>query len=815
MLFIVFALCGAVSCRTNPHLHRRLVSKEHNYNWDGSIVLNNKSNRIVKSGRGGSSTRILADGSAEEVTDLLVPSGVDGVATAWNDESIGVYINFTDNPDVRGSLWTPVIKGNYLCGGGSSRMNYSFSNEILYIQDRVIDTKGVFCVIGGALVIVVVATVTWPMLISMNAMIMSLLSSSVDQSRMTIRQTNVILENLNGDSSLDEDDELYSLASNIERRYLRIKNGFLNRFKVAWLAVGAGFIVLAACVASHIALVQLGLPCFFKMVKKNKCYYVDQSNLVKANDASAKAFSRKTLAAAGQRKDVAVGRYVGSGKFKCHKGRCVRAQGNDYNMRITGLNGGALSPREVRDYGRRALDTEDFQRVDITDEDEANATGTPTLEENVATGSMIFTTPCGTTWRNVMDGVRWVMKSPNVDVCRPEETTIITHEFVYRRTKCTGGKWSYQNGDWDRPNPTRAGGEVSLGAEVDDDVYALFKCGFLSAGAKHAGGRVWYETIHRDDWVYCYINRTGTVGFQRETTNGITNTVAPDYDIIEYVDVREQRPNGWYEDGDYVYAVPDDFNHGETWSLSSGDYATDDYAKEKIQKQWRWTSGNWMKRYDLKPWDTAVDDFTCYVTFELKNAERFEEFQDPCPDVEAVMYKDGRIQIKTTNKRTCKVQVKFADNTEFVTTYSIKLGMPVTIPQGASHWSCTTQTHEEDNVTLRNTGTGCTISDKAKFNRFVPKDYDGTFQTTIEYSEASDPGITTLNDLGKKLSSSLKNLLGSFDSIFDVIKVVGIAVAVVVAVIVIGVIISVIKNPKETGQLVGVVASTVAAAKGA
>lgn len=801
-LMMLIALVNIAACRTNPHLHRRVVSKEHNYNWHESYVLNNKSNKIVKSSR--SNIRVLADGSAEVVTDLVVPSGVDGVATAYNDESIGVYINFTDgNPDVNGSLWTPIIKGNYLCGGGKSKMNYTFSSDLAYIQNKEVDAVGVCCVIGVAVALLIVATATWPMFLSMNAMIMLQLDDSVSQAKMQIRQTDVLLDNING-NKLAEDDEMYAYVQRTQRNYFKVKNGFLNRFKFIWLIIGACLIALLAVVLAHMMLVYLGLPCFYKLVKANKCYYIDQSGLLKANDESARNFTRRTRGA----KNVAIGKYVGNGKFLCKRGKCVKAKGNNYNMRILGLNNEIGNYDDTGNGKLSILAKEDFTHVPITEADEANATGTPSIEEDDDDGSMVFTTPCGTTWRNVMDGVRWVMKSPNVDVCNAEQSTIITHKYVYRRSKCTGGKWSYENGDWDRPNPTRAGGDVNMGPEVSDDTFSLFSCGFMSFGAKHAGGRVWFETIHRDDWVYCYIQKTGKVGFQRETVSGKDNSVVPEYEIESYTDVREQRPNGWYEDGNYVFAIPDDFDNGEKYVLSSGNYSSIEYAAEKVKKMYKWENGNWKARYDLKPWDTAVDDFTCSVTFRLKNADMFEEFQEPCSDITALMYKDGRIQLKTTQKRTCKVQVRFASNDKFVTMYSLNVGSPVTIPQGATDWRCKTVSHEENNVTLHNKGVGCTVDEKTKFDEFTPRGYDGTFQSTVEYSEAADPGITTLNDVANKLGSVVKNILGGFDSIIEIVKIVGIILACVILVAVIGSIIFCLVHPKEAVEMTHAVADT-------
>lgn len=798
-LMMLIALVNIATCRTNPHLHRRVVSKEHNYNWHESYVLNNKSNKIVKSSR--SNIRVLADGSAEVVTDLVVPSGVDGVATAYNDESIGVYINFTDgNPDVNGSLWTPIIRGNYLCGGGKSKMNYTFSSDLSYIQEKEVDPIGVICVIGIAIAIFVVATATWPMFLSMNASIMKLFGNSVLEAKMQITQTDVLLENING-SKLAEDNEMYEHASGIVRNYNKTKNSFLNRFKFAWLIIGACFIALFAIVLAHIFLVHLGLPCFFKIVKANKCYYIDQSGLLKANDESAGNFTRSPLGA----KSISVGKYVGDGKFLCRRGRCVKATGNKYNMKILGL-GDSIGNIRINSSKRVQAVNEDFKHVEITASDEANATGTPNIEED--DGSMLFTTPCGTTWRNVMDGVRWVMMSPNVDVCNSEESTIITDIKQFRRTRCTGGKWTYKDGDWDRPTPQRAGATFNLGLEVSDNTFSLFSCGFLSLGAMHAGGRVWFETIHRDDWVYCYIQKTGKVGFQRETVSGKVNSIVPEYEIESYTDVREQRPNGWYEDGNYVYAIPDDFDNGEKYTLSSGEYSSIEYAKEKIDKMYVWENGNYRNKYELKKWDTAVDDFTCTVTFRLKNAEKFEEFQEPCADIKAVTYKDGRIQLKTTQKRTCKVQVRFANSDKFITTYSLNNVSPVTIPQGATDWRCKTTPYTQDGVTKHDTGVGCSVDENTPFDSFKARDYDGTFQCTIEYSEAPEPGITTLNDVANKLSSAVKNILAGVGSVLDIIKIVGIIIGVIILIVVLGSIIFCLLHPKEAVEMTHVVADT-------
>lgn len=776
-LVLLYVLASVANCRTNPHLHRRVVSKEHDYNWDDSYVLNNASNRIIKSSR--SNIRVLADGTQEVVTDLVVPSGVDGVATAYNDESIGVYINFSDgNPDVHGSLWTPIIKGNYLCGGGKSKMNYTFSSDLAIIRSKEVDPAGVCCVVAIAIAMMCVATATWPMFLSLNSMIMKLMGDTVSQANMQIRQTDVILDNING-QKLNDDDEMYEEAEKIKQNYEKIKNGFLNRFKIVWMVVGASFIALFAVVLAHIMLVHLGLPCFYKLVKANKCYYIDQSGLLKANDESSKDWTAKSIRGT---KNVAVGEYVGTGKFMCEHGRCVQVSGDNYNMRLLGLNDDI--DRDFINHAKK-IQAEDFERVLITKEDEVNSTGTPDIAEDKDKNGMIFTTPCGTTWRNVMDDVRWVMKSPNEDVCERQESTIITKQWQFRRSKCTGGKWTYKDGDWDRPNPERAGGEVELAIEEPDDTYKLFSCGFLSLGAKHAGARIWFETIHRDDWVYCYIKNTGKIGFQRETINGKANTVAPQYEIISYEDVRENRPNGWYEDGNYVYAIPNDFNNGEKYTLSAGEYSTIDYAREKIKKQHKWEGDNYRNRYDLKPWDTAVDDFTCQVTFKLVNAEMFEEFQEPCADIEAVMYKDGRIQLKTKQTRTCKLEVRFASDDKFITTYSLNNKSPITIPQGATDWRCKTTPYTRDNVTVRDSGIKCSVDKSVPFDAFTARGYDGTFQCTIEYSEAPDPGIMTLNDVANKLSSAVKNILGGTASIIGIIMSVGLGLLLLVIIVVI------------------------------
>lgn len=739
LIFIVIYLGLA---RINPHLGRKLYSEKYNYNWDKDK---------------NSSLRILSEDGKEEVgEDMLIPDGVDGVVKAYNDKSIGIYIKFNESEGMQYDLWAPLVKGNYLCGGGDRKQQYSFAAKPAYVTDNVVDGVGVIAVLGVALVIVAVVTSTWPLLLQMNKTLFFIVDSWLLELEAKLSEGNVSLEYRR------KAEEMMKKAENI-------RHGCLTKFSFIWMALASICVIVLAIMVAQVLMVQLGLRNFYKLKKLNKCYYVDQSNLTKKSELAEIKKKRKL---AGTTTKLVKGEYIGTGKFKCKRGHCIETN-DDKNVNavlLTESNKATLLGNIV------APDGETIVEIEPNDEDMLNATETPKIEKDKEREGMKFTTPCGTAWRQLSTGATWVMTSPYDNKCDDSKAAWIDDVTYRTQYKCWGGNW---NGEWGEPPRKNPDSSVEMAGKMDQTKICGGCCGFLSMGSSYMRGQAWFEYVRQDGWKYCNIEKKEGVYLARQADES-EEAPPPKYRILEWKDVREERKYGWYDNGDYMYAIPENFENGKGYSMSFNEATTVEMMREKVMNNSMIVGDQWRKKGDFEEFKPNVDDYTCSVTFLLENPSDFVEFQEPCDNVEAIFYKDNRIMLKTNSKYTCRVKVRFSTD-DAVTEYSINANMATMIPPAATDWNCLTAMEEGSNATYSYTAVSC--SDNKPFMRFTPKDYTGSYQTNINCTVGKEPTALTGLDLAEgaiNLATSLaKELLGGGGALSNMFKSIGVVIAIV------------------------------------
>ena len=352
-----------------------------------------------------------------------------------------------------------------------------------------------------------------------------------------------------------------------------------------------------------------------------------------------------------------------------------------------------------------ASDTGFKENTDSQVEDMENSTETPTIEKKNLK-SVIFTTPCGTTWRQLSTGATWFITSPFEDDCHSATAALLHHVTFRTQKRCVpGGKWS---GEWGEPNRQVAGSQVEKAIGYYSHTYCTFCCGFLNAGHNQRKGEIWFEYSYDDAYQQSKV-KTNDVYLARLKDGAVNDKDGdippPEYRIISWYDARSSRKNGWYDNGDSLFAPEDDFIYKNELYTAAFTDTNDftayyqifnttiiktmgriDFLREKVKRSVVIIDNEYRRRWDYIPLRDNVEDYSCSVTFELTNPTDYEEFQGLCNYVEAHSNHDGKIRIRTTDNFTCRVRIQFAADSDY-TEYSIKLGMAVLVPASARGWN--------------------------------------------------------------------------------------------------------------------------------
>jgi hypothetical protein len=94
---------------------------------------------------------------------------------------------------------------------------------------------------------------------------------------------------------------------------------------------------------------------------------------------------------------------------------------------------------------------------------------------------------------------------------------------------------------------------------------------------------------------------------------------------------------------------------------------------------------------------TQPNALPCRTLIRLRNADSFEEFQNPCSDVTATRADNmvADIKLMTTSEKLCSVTLGFQDD-NISSIASISASRPTTV-RGADRWRCITQENHELN----------------------------------------------------------------------------------------------------------------------